>query len=77
MLFNADGRSLFTGAGDGTVKQWDIGQGQMLGELRGLSSDVMSLVQSPDGHCVAGLSCKGEVCLWRIDKHPTSETDLK
>lgn len=66
VAFSPDGRHLASGAGDATVRFWDLGTET---PIRGVpetrhSSWVLALAWSPDGSLVASGDMKGQVQLW-------------
>ena len=53
--FSPDGSLIVSGAGDNTVRVWDLSSGGLLKTLEGHRSDVRSVSFSPDGsHIVSG-----------------------
>lgn len=63
-----DGKILASGAGDGTVKFWDVGTGTQIGcPLLGNGSWVRCLAFSPDGTTLAAGHQDGQVRIRRMD----------
>jgi WD40 repeat protein len=62
VAFSSDGRRVVSGANDGTVRLWNVADGQQWKVLRGHGGPVVDVVFSPDGSRLA--SAADEVCLW-------------
>lgn len=60
-----DGRTIVSGANDGTIKMWDMQTGQWLGILPGDSKEVMSMAVTPDGSRIVVGTRKG-LTLWYL-----------
>jgi WD40 repeat protein len=71
--FNADGRSLVTGAFDNQVRIWRVGRpsapefGTLLKTLGGHSSGITSVVYRPTGDLIASAGQDGTINLWHSD----------
>ncbi len=61
-----NGRILATGAGNGTVRLWQVDTGERIGLLQGRTA-LYSLVFSPDSKLLAGGADNGTVRLWQVD----------
>lgn len=67
VAFAPEGRSLASASTDGTIRLWEVGQGQAIGCLN-LSFPVWSVAFTPDG---TQLACVGEDCtvaLWDLHR---------
>lgn len=69
LTFSADGRAMVTGAGDGTVRVWDVETGESR-VLRGHSAAVYDVAVSPDGRQLVSASADTEVRLWNLELPP-------
>ena len=50
VAFTQDGKMVLTASGDGTLKMWDATTGESLRALPGHTSEVATVVVTPDGH---------------------------
>jgi WD40 repeat protein len=64
LAFSPDGRTLALGAGDGSVRLWEMPEGRERSILRGHGKTVRSVAFSPDGKRLVSASQDGGVVLW-------------
>jgi WD40 repeat protein len=72
VAFHPDGKRLVSGGGDRTVRQWDVGTGQMIDVRYGHSNMVNGVTYSPDGQWIASSSEDQSVRIWKTndDREP-------
>jgi len=74
LTFSTDGKTLFTGGQDRSIKLWDIENKVLAASLEGCHGDIVSLSVHPEGRLLAA-GCKNKVLeLWDIVKHRRSRT---
>ena len=64
---SADGRRLFSGSGDATIKIWDLETGKEALTLRGHAAGVTSLVRSADGKWLFSGSEDQTITVWDLE----------
>lgn len=67
LAFTPDGRGLFTGAVDQTVKLWDVDRGTEQATFAWPVGRVTALAVAPDGLRAAVASSDGKVAVWDVD----------
>src|SRR5262249_336681 len=66
-IFSPDGRHIISGSADGTVRIWDVTNGNVLRTLEGHKDTVTSVAVSLDGSRILSGSWAGMVILWDAD----------
>ncbi|GEM_PF-2138945 len=61
VAFAPDGQTILSGAADGSVKEWDLGDYQGMEILSKFTSPVISVIYSVNGKCIAAGSINGEI----------------
>ncbi len=64
LAYAKDGKTLFSGADDHTIKAWDPRTGALKATMTGHGSLVTSITVSPDGATLASVSFDGSLRLW-------------
>ena len=72
--FSNDGRMVYTGSNDMTIKQWDTATGHLLASAY-VGSPVMSLAVSPNGNKLAVATKDGSLRLFNIGDEKLSLSD--
>ena len=66
IAFSPDGATLASGAGDHTVRLWEVASGRERAVLRGHTDEVRAIAFSPDGATLASGSGDHTVRLWEV-----------
>ncbi|MDD2814240.1 MAG: TIR domain-containing protein [Thiotrichaceae bacterium] len=66
VLFSPDGRLLFSGGNDHSIKVWDIATAKMLYELKAHQGAVEDLSISKDGRWLASASSDNHIGIWDL-----------
>ena len=70
VAYSPDGKTLASGAEDGTIKLWDVVTGQNIAILEGhvssIINDVSSIAYSPDGKTLASGAWDNTIKLWNV-----------
>jgi WD40 repeat protein len=70
-LFSRDGRRIFTGSADGTIRIWETDTGRLILTLKAHDIFTRCLTLSPDGNRLVSAAHVGDIKLW--DATPLSE----
>ncbi len=62
-----DGRTLFTGSADGSVKQWEADRAELVRMMDGHTHHVLCVAISPDSRLVYSGSDDKSIKLWNAD----------
>jgi WD40 repeat protein len=66
-LFSKDGKTLFTGASDGTIRLYDMEQGNLVGTFKGHNDSIFALAFNPTGTELASASQDHTVRVWPFE----------
>jgi WD40 repeat protein len=66
VVFSPDGRTVFTGADDTFVRQWEAATGAEIRAFSGGGKDIYGVAISPDGRVLAAGDQDGAVTLWDV-----------
>jgi WD40 repeat protein len=64
VALSPDGRTIVSGAADGTVKVWDASDGRLLRSLEDHTDGVNAVAVSPDGRWIVSGTADGAVSVW-------------
>jgi len=66
IVFSPDGSTVFTGADDKIIYQWDVLTGQVVHSFSTDEKEIYGLAVSPDGHILAASDQDGNIHLWNL-----------
>lgn len=69
--FSADGKEIFSGSEDATIRRWNVVSGMEFGKYEGHKIDIRDLAISPDGRKIASASSDKTARIWDVE---TGET---
>jgi WD40 repeat protein/serine/threonine protein kinase len=69
LAFSPNGELLAWGVGQGTIRLWDMVQGQFAGELTGHRDSILGLVFAADGRRLASASGDQTIRVWNVADH--------
>ena len=64
--FSVDGKTIATGAEDGTIRLWDLTSGDLRSQLRGAAVTVRSVAFNEDGSGIVSAGDDGSVIVWDV-----------
>jgi WD40 repeat protein len=64
-----DGRRVVTGSGDGTVKVWNLENGEQVGTSMKHAREVWNLAVTRDGTKIISSDDEGEIKVWNVESH--------
>jgi WD40 repeat protein len=64
-----DGRRVVTGSGDGTVKVWNLENGEQEGTSMKHAREVWNLAVTRDGTKIISSDDEGEIKVWNVESH--------
>ncbi len=67
VIFSRDGRYVYTGGYDNTIRKWDAGTGRQLQVMTGHTGRIFDLDVSPDDSLVASASADTTVRVWNAE----------
>ncbi len=67
LALSGDGKRLFSGSADSTIKVWDLESGKETLTLRGHTLEVFSLALSTDGKRLFSGSGDGTIKVWDVE----------
>ncbi len=66
LQFHPDGRALYSASADGTIKEWDSGEYQLLNTLKSAGWTPTDVAITPDGTQLIASYNDGQIVLWDI-----------
>jgi RNA polymerase sigma factor (sigma-70 family) len=66
VAFSPDGKTLAVADKNNVVQLWDIASGLVVGQVKGLEKEPVSLAFSPDGRTIAVATIQGTAGVWEV-----------
>ena len=69
LAFHPDGRHIPSGGVEGNVRQWDVEDGQEVGDAMVARSSISAIAVSKDGRWIVSVGGYGTVIIWNTETH--------